>query len=304
MKASEINVPPYLKPGDRVGIVAPARKISREEVEPAASILRSWGLDVVYGEHLFEAENQFSGTDEARAADLQDMLDNPEIRAVICARGGYGTLRVIDQLDFTRFVFSPKWIVGYSDVTVLHSHVHTNINTATLHATMPINFLKDAESTESLRMALFGEKLQYTAENISAVTNRVGTAEGQVIGGNLSLLYALQSSRSDIDTQGKILFLEDLDEYLYHIDRMMMSLKRAWKLSDLAGLVVGGMSDMKDNTVPFGKTAEEIIYDAVKEFSFPVCFGFPAGHEVRNMALRLGQRVSLEVKEKTATLKF
>jgi muramoyltetrapeptide carboxypeptidase len=299
MKPSEIKLPPYLKRGDSVGIVAPARKISREEIEPAAAILREWGLNVVLGQNLFDACDQFSGTDEARASDFQEMLDNPQIRAVICARGGYGSLRVIDKLDFTRFLFQPKWLVGYSDVTVFHNHIHTQLNMATIHATMPINFLKDAESTDSLRRALFGEELIYTVTNQTMLPNRAGIAEGQLVGGNLSLLYALQGSRSDIDTRGKILFIEDLDEYLYHVDRMMLSLKRTWKLSDLKGLIVGGMSDMKDNTIPFGKRAEEIIWDAVKQYDYPVCFGFPAGHETRNLALRFGEVVRLGVGEET-----
>lgn len=289
-------MPPFLKHGDRIGIVATARKISKEEIQPAATILNSWGLEVVLGKNLFKEYHQFSGTDKERAEDLQAMLDDSSIKAIIAARGGYGTIRIIDQIDFSKFIQYPKWIIGYSDITVLHSHIH-NLGIETLHATMPINFTKNAEATETLRKALFGEELKHEAEAHSL--NTKGFAEGQLIGGNLSLLYALTGSVSDINTKGKILFIEDLDEYLYHIDRMLMNLKRAGKLNHLAGLIVGGMTDMKDNAIPFGKTAEEIIADAVSEFDYPVCFGFPAGHEEKNFALFLGRTVKLNVGEKT-----
>jgi muramoyltetrapeptide carboxypeptidase len=196
-------------------------------------------------------------------------------------------------LNFETFKKYPKWIVGYSDITVLHSHVHSNFGIETLHATMPINFLKNKEATEALHAALFGKPIHYSL--LLHTLNRNGKAKGQVVGGNLSLLYALKGSRSDIDTKGKILFIEDLDEYLYHIDRMMISLKRAGKLEGLAGLMVGGMTDMKDNTVAFGKTTEEIIFDAVKEYSYPVCFNFPAGHIEKNMPVFIGREAELEV---------
>lgn len=286
--------PSYLKKGDKIGIVASARKISREEIQPAITILNSWGLEVVLGRNLFNADNQFSGTDDERAEDLQQMLDDNSIKAVISARGGYGTIRIIDKLNFNNFKKNPKWIIGYSDITVLHSHIH-NFGIETLHATMPINFEKNKEATESLRKALFGETLNYEIE--TSTLNRKGTAEGALIGGNLSLLYALSGSVSDINTNGKILFIEDLDEYLYHIDRMMMNLKRAGKLANLAGLIVGGMTEMKDNAIPFGKSAEEIIIDAVKEYNYPVCFNFPAGHIDKNLAIYMGKTVSLKINE-------
>src|SRR5665213_2896484 len=222
MKPYEIITPPFLKSGDTIGICATARKVSRAEMEFAIQTLESWGLFVVLGKNLFEECNQYSGTDEQRVEDLQNFLDDPNIKAVISGRGGYRTLRIIDQLDFSEFKKNPKWIIGYSDITVLHSHIHTNFHIATLHATMPINFGKDNYSTESLRMALFGEPLSYKTENNSKEKNRVEICEGELIGGNLSLLYAMQNSVSDIDTNGKILFLEDLDEYLYHIDRMIL----------------------------------------------------------------------------------
>ena len=287
--------PPYLKRGDKIGIVATARKISTEEINPAIAIFKSWGLEVVVGNNLFNTYNQFSGTDEERANDLQTLLNDTSIKAIISARGGYGTVRIIDQINFTSFTKNPKWIIGYSDITVLHAHIH-NLGIETLHATMPINFNKNAEALESLRKALFGEKIKYEIE--TNPSNRKGISEGELIGGNLSILYSLSGSISDINTKGKILFLEDLDEYLYHIDRMMMNLKRTGKLSHLAGLVIGGMSDMKDNTIPFGKTAEEIILDAVNEYDYPVCFNFPAGHIDRNLALLFGRKIKLEIAEK------
>jgi muramoyltetrapeptide carboxypeptidase len=288
-----MKTPSYLKKGDKIGIIASARKISKEEVQPAVDILNAWGLEVVLGTNVFKEDHQFSGTDKERAEDLQAMLDDVEIKAVISARGGYGTIRIIDKIDFSRFRKEPKWLIGYSDITVLHSHIY-NFGIETLHATMPINFMKNTEATETLRKALFGEKLSYEAALHSL--NRNGKAEAELVGGNLSLLYALTGSASDIDTKGKILFIEDLDEYLYHIDRMMISLKRSGKLGQLAGLIVGGMSDMKDNAVPFGKNAEEIIMDAVKEYNYPVCFNFPAGHIDRNLAMVFGRKVKLEVK--------
>ncbi|MBL7883292.1 MAG: LD-carboxypeptidase [Bacteroidia bacterium] len=291
--------PEFLKKGDTIGIVACARKISAEELQPAIDILKSWGLNVKTEKNIFNINHQFSGTDEERAEDLQTMLNDSSIKAIISARGGYGTVRIIDKIDFTIFKKAPKWIVGYSDITVLHSHIH-NMGIQTLHATMPINFGVDADATNSLRKVLFGETIEYNIP--THPLNKKGTAEGILIGGNLSLLYALCGSASDIDTKEKILFIEDLDEYLYHIDRMMMNLKRSGKLSGLAGLVVGGMSDMKDNTVPFGKTAEEIILDAVKEYTYPVCFNFPAGHIDKNMALVFGKKVNLRVSENVVIL--
>jgi muramoyltetrapeptide carboxypeptidase len=293
--------PAYLKQGDTIGIVAPARKVSAEELAPAINILESWGLKIKTGKNIFSVQDQFAGSDAQRTADYQDMLDDTEVKAIISARGGYGSVRIIDALNFSSFKKNPKWIIGYSDVTVIHSHVHTHIGIETLHATMPISFNKDAESLSLLKKALFGEELSYSI--LSTPLNRKGESKGVLVGGNLSLLYALAATPSDIDTKGKILFLEDLDEYLYHIDRMMMQLKRSGKLSGLKGLIIGNLSDMKDNTIPFGKTAEEIILDAVKEYDYPVCFGFPAGHGIKNNPLYLGREVELSVKEKTS-LKF
>jgi muramoyltetrapeptide carboxypeptidase len=293
--------PPFLKPGDSVGIVAPARKISEEELLPSIKVLQSWGLKVKLSKRIYASFNQFAGKDEVRQQGFQAMLDDTEVKAIFSARGGYGALRIIDSLDFTQFKKHPKWIVGYSDVTVFHNHIHSHTGIETLHATMPINFEKDGESLALLKKTLFGEPITYTLA--SHTLNRNGESKGILVGGNLSLLYALASTPSDIDTRDKILFLEDLDEYLYHIDRMMMQLKRGGKLANLKGLIIGSFSEMKDNTVPFGKTAEEIILDAVKEYNYPVCFGFPAGHGNKNFPLFMGRTVSLSAKQEVS-LKF
>lgn len=291
---------PFLKIGDKIAIVACSGKVNIDRIQPGIEILKTWGLDVIIGKHVFSDYHQFSGTDEQRAEDLQLALNDDSIKAVIIARGGYGAIRIIDKIDFTKFKKSPKWVIGYSDITVLHSHIH-NLGFESIHATMPVNFTKDAEATESLRKALFGETLNYAVKTNSF--NRTGKAEGQLVGGNLSLLYALTGSVSDINTDGKILFIEDLNEYLYHLDRMMMNLKRSGKLNNLKGLIVGGMTDMKDNDVPFGKIVEEIILDAVKEYNYPVCFDFPAGHIDRNLALYFGKTAQLLV-EDTVKLTF
>lgn len=293
----------YLKKGDKIAIAAPARRISKAELVPAIGLFESWGLEVVLPEHLFNSDNQFAGDDNTRAQVMQGLLDDPSIKAVICARGGYGTVRIIDRLNFARFQKKPKWIVGYSDITVLHSHIHQNFSIETLHGIMPINIPADAlgkiyPATDSLRKALFGKSLSYSCA--PHPLNRVGVARGQLVGGNLSILYSLCGSGSEIDTAGKILFIEDLDEYLYHIDRMLMNLKRNGMFEHLTGLVVGQLSGMHDNAVPFGKTAEEIVWDCVREYQFPVCFNFPAGHNgTENQALILGRPARMEIGSQT-----
>ncbi len=298
--------PPFLKPGDVIAITSTARKISREELEPSVELLKSWGLYVIFAPHLFESEYQFAGSDEQRRADFQQLLDDDNIKAIVCARGGYGTIRIIDKLDFTHFRSSPKWIIGYSDVTVLHSHINKILSIETLHAIMPVNFNDTDEavrnSFDNLHNCLFGELPFYKFS--SHKLNTTGEARGQITGGNLSIMYSLLGSESDIDTTGKILFFEDIDEYLYHIDRMMQSLKRAGKLANLAGLVIGHFTNMHDNEVPFGKDSYEIIKEAVKEFKYPVAFGFPVGHEPDNMPLIEGREVMLQVNNDEVTLKF
>ncbi len=290
--------PQVLQKGDHVTIVATARKISLEEIMPAVEMLQQWGLNVVVPDGLFAVENQFAGNDTHRASVLQKAIDNPQIKAIFCARGGYGTVRIVDMVNFGAMKAHPKWIVGYSDVTVLHCHLHSLMGMPTLHATMPIDITQNVlegsyPATESLRKVLFGEVLEYTFP--AHRLNKNGPAHGVVVGGNLSILYSICGSASDIDTDDKILFIEDLDEYLYHIDRMMFQMKRCGKLQRLKALVVGAMSDMHDNNVAFGKDAEEIILDAVRQYDYPVYFGAPFGHiSSNNRALPLGTEVSIQ----------
>jgi muramoyltetrapeptide carboxypeptidase len=296
-KQSSAHIPTYLKQGDKIGLISTARKINKEELQSAIELLTSWGLEIVLGQNLFNSYHQFSGTDQERQSDLQHMLDNEHVKGIICVRGGYGTVRIIDSLNFELFQKQPKWLAGFSDITVLHSHIH-KLNIATLHSTMPISFSSNTtEAINSLKAALFGEDI--SIEVSAHPLNRIGEAKGQIVGGNLSILYSLIGSPSEIDTKDKIVFIEDLDEYLYHIDRMMMNLKRSGYLSHLKGLIVGGMSKMNDNKIPFGKEAEKIIYDAVCEYDYPVCFGFPAGHISDNRAIKLGQIAHLKVNKKT-----
>jgi len=284
--------PNFLQKGDTVGIVSTARKLTRKELQPALKLLQSWGLRYELGDTIEAEDCQFAGNDGLRTKDFQNMLDHPNVKAIWCARGGYGTVRIIDALDFTAFKKNPKWIVGYSDITVLHSHIH-RMGIQTLHAQMPLDIEKKSRTThESLRKTLFGEPYSIAFEN-SHPLNRKGPTEGLLVGGNLSILYSLCGSPSTLDTKGKILFLEDLDEYLYHVDRMMQNLKRNGMLNNLTGLLIGGMTEMKDNTVPFGKTAEEIILEAVKEFDYPVYFGCPAGHIIDNQSLFFGKEAKI-----------
>lgn len=297
--------PPYLKPGDRVGLVSPARKISSSEVKAAVKVLQRWGLEPVFGRHIFSTHHQFAGTDQQRASDIQEFLDDINVKAILSTRGGYGSVRVIDKLDFTKFKIHPKWFIGYSDITVFHNHIHTHFQTETLHATMPINFpsdLSENDSLRSLKNALFGELEEYAFSSCKIL--RPGFTQAPIVGGNLSMLYSLIGSTSDIETKGKILFIEDLEEYLYHIDRMMMNLKRSGKIAGLKGLIVGGMSKMNDNTVPYGSTAEEIIWDTVKDFHFPVITNFPAGHQDENLALFLGREIQINAQDDLFQLKF
>ncbi len=295
--------PPFLQPGDTIAITATARKVSMQEIEPAIQLFSSWGLNVKLANCLFDDLNQFAGSDANRTQALQQLLDDPSVNAIICARGGYGTVRIIDQLDFTTFTQSPKWLIGYSDITVLHNHIYRHCGIQAIHAAMAFNMQPSrahAESIETLKQVLFGAHPTYTTS--ASTYNRNGSATGKLVGGNLSVLYSIIGSESDINTDGCILFLEDLDEYVYHIDRMMMNLKRTGKLDKLAGLVIGDMSDMKDNTIPFGKTAEEIITEHVSGYSYPVSMGFPAGHELKNLALVMGKTYQLTVTDEGSSL--
>jgi muramoyltetrapeptide carboxypeptidase len=289
--------PNPIQQGDTIGLLALACKVDFEALKPAIELMeKDWGLKVILGESLMSEYHQFAGTDKVREGDFQRMLDNPEIKAIFSARGGYGSSRLLDAIDFTAFQKHPKWVVGFSDITAVHCHIHT-LNIESLHATMPKLFLQEGaeKSLESLRKILFGKELNYKIEPHQM--NRLGAAEGQLIGGNLALLSHIIGSKSDINYEGKILFLEDVNEYLYNIDRMMIQLKRSGKLKNLAGLIVGSFSDCQDNQVPFGKTANEIIQEAVSDYDYPVCYGFPVGHEVDNWAMPFGREVSLFVEE-------
>jgi muramoyltetrapeptide carboxypeptidase len=285
--------PSFLQPGDCIAIVATARKITSEEVAPAKAWLENKGFRVRLGSSIGLADRQFAGNDEQRRADLQTQLNDPSVKAILCARGGYGTVRLIDGLDWTAFRAQPKWLCGYSDITVLHAQLQ-QMGFASIHSTMPLNFDASPESTlswESLLMALQGHRPSYQLHSLRFA--RGAGMQGEVIGGNLSVLYSLMGSSSMPQMAGKILFLEDLDEYLYHLDRMMMCLKRGGVLDNLAGLLVGGLTKMNDNAIGFGKTAEEIIFEAVDAYDYPVAFGFPAGHQPLNQALVLGMPLSL-----------
>ncbi len=298
-------IPPFLKAGDVIGICAPARKVSPEEMKDGIAWLTQKGFQVKESEHLYNSQNQFSGSDEERANDLQTLINDPEVRAIIFARGGYGWVRIIDHLDFSSLEKNPKWLIGFSDVTVLHSHLNIHHSICTLHAPMMINLMIDKRNEEAANKiidVITGKNIRYT-EATTNYLNREGSCEGELVGGNLSLLYALAGTPSDLVTENKILFIEDLDEYLYHIDRMMMQLKRSGKLKNLKGLIIGGMSDMRDNAIPFGKSAVEIISEAVAEYNYPVCFDFPAGHIDRNLPLVFGANVKLKV-EKNVDLTF
>jgi|SRR6185503_742250 len=292
-RKSEIISPPPLKKGDKIAITCPAKKLPAPMTD-AVKLLESWGLEVVLGETVDLSYHQFAGDDDQRAQDLQRFVDDDSIKAIIAARGGYGTVRMIDKVDFSRFASHPKWLVGFSDITVLHTHLFANYGTQTIHGQMPVNIPDaSAHSLETLRKALFGEGFSYQIN--SHGNNRVGERSGILVGGNLSLLVAVSGSVSDLDYAGKVLFIEDVSEYLYSIDRMMRCLDRANKLKHLNGLIVGGFTDMKDNDIPFGQTVAEIIKDVVKEYDFPVCFDFPAGHIPDNCSLVLGKTVTLSV---------
>ena len=262
----------------------------------AVALLQSWGLEVVLGETVDASYHQFAGDDDLRARDLQRFIDDDSIKAIIAARGGYGTVRMIDKVDFSRFVQNPKWLVGFSDITVLHTHLFTNYNAQTIHGQMPVN-IPDASvrSLETLRKSLCLAKNLNTRFSSHAL-NRSGESSGILVGGNLSLLIAVSGSVSDLDYTGKILlFIEDVGEYLYAIDRMMRNLKRTGKLNHLAGLIVGSFTDVKDNDIPFGQAVPEIIMEVVKEYEFPVCFDFQAGHIPDNCSLILGKKVNLKI---------
>ncbi|WP_426493300.1 S66 peptidase family protein [Hymenobacter sp. 102] len=297
------TAPPPLRPGDQVAIVCPARKASHEELTAAVATLESWGLCVVLGASTNVAQHQFGGDDEIRRQDFQQQLDNPEIRAILCARGGYGTTRIIDGIDFSRFDEDPKWIAGFSDITTLNCHLLRHGHQS-IHGVMPLLFHLEGgeDSLESLRRALFGEQISYAAP--AHALNRPGTATGELVGGNLSILQTLTGTQSDVSTAGRILFLEDIDEYLYAIDRMLVHLDRTGKLAPLAGLVVGHFTNPQDNAVPYGQTPQEIIDHYASRYNFPVAYDFPVGHEPQNQALIVGRPARLTVAAAGSRLEY
>lgn len=308
-KAKKIKIPPYLVAGDTVGITCPAGYITQAEIEPSIIQMKSWGFNVVVGKTVGARDFTFGGTDQERLQDLQQLLDDPNIKAIMCARGGYGAIRIVDQLDFSRYRSSPKWLIGFSDITILHCHINSNHHVATIHSKMCNSFPSDwslaepiqVETINSIQQALKGEKMKYTtAYNLN---NRLGSVNGELIGGNLRCIENLVGSDSEIETDGKILFVEDTGEYLYSIDRMFYNLKRSGKLAKLKGLIVGGFKVKADDEGEgFGRTLTEIVLDKVKAYDYPVCFDFPVGHQRANFALKCGVKHQLQVTEQGTTL--
>lgn len=302
-----LTKPPYLQKGDTIAIVAPAGilKNRKEAIDKAKELAESWGLKVVYGKHLFNQNDHFAGTDAERCQDFQDALDNPNIKAIWAARGGYGSVRILDKLDFTKFKQYPKWVIGYSDITAFHNHIH-NLGVETLHAMMGTSMEENSEelveTIATFKKALFGEKLAYTIS--SSKKNRKGVVSGKLVGGNIAILASMLGSDSQISTDGKILFIEEIGEYKYSIDRMLQSLKRAGYFTNVKAVIVGDMTKIKKNTTPWGSSIEDLILEIVPK-NVPVLFNFPAGHEADNRALIMGREVSLSIDQKeTSTVLF
>ena len=306
-QTSTLKQPPYLKAGDTVAIVAPSGilKNRTDEVQQAQALLKSWGLHSVVGEHVFNKADHFAGTDDERCEDLQNALDDPKISAIWCARGGYGTVRVLDKLNFSKFKQNPKWLIGYSDITALHNQIH-NEGVESLHAIMCVSLPKDQSEIEAsistFKNTIFGKLLSYTLEG--STYNKTGTTSGQLVGGNLTMLHTMLGSKTSIDTSGKILFIEEIGEYKYHIDRMLQSLKRAGYFDTCKGVLVGDMSKMRTNTTLWGTSIEQLILDALAEYDFPIAFNMPAGHEKDNRALILGRTVELKVAKSQSSVVF
>lgn len=289
------NIPPYLKQGDTIAIVATARFVTPEQIESSVNLIKEAGFNVEVGKAVFNANNQFADTDEQRAQDLQRFINDDKVKAIFCARGGYGTIRTIQQVNFSKLSTNPKWIIGYSDVTVLHS-ILSNMNIASLHSPMLYknpDFETSNILNEDVISILKGKKAEYHFN--AHPLNIQGRAQGKLVGGNLSVLYSLRGTPYDLQTNECILFIEDVDEYFYHIDRMMMNLKSGKMLSKLRGIIVGDMTDMHDNQIPFGKNAYEIIAEHVKDLYIPICYGFPAGHGQVNKPLVMGHKVKLDI---------
>ena len=297
-----LKTPPYLKKEDVIGITCPAGYITLEEIQPAINKIKEWGFEIRLGNTIGKRDFTYGGTDAERLADFQQMLNDKTVKAIMCARGGYGAIRIIDKIDFSNFPLHPKWIIGFSDITVMHSHINRHYNIATLHSKMCNSFPADwsladqiqKDTIESIRQCLVGEKMQYST--LPNINNKTGSGTGQLIGGNLKTLETLAGSTSDISTKNKILFVEDTGEYMYSIDRMFWNLKRSGKLSGLKGLIIGGFKVKKDDTdEDFGKTLEEVVLEKIKEYNYPVCFDFPVGHQKNNYALKCGLKHTLLV---------
>ena len=304
-KINTIITPPYLQKGDTIGIFAPAKQIDKEPIDCAVNLLKNWGLQVVLGKHVLDTDNQFAGKDKDRAADFKEFVNNPDIKAILCARGGYGTIRTFGYIDFAPLKKKPKWLIGFSDVTALHNLLNCHLGIETIHGTMPLNFPKngeDNESTESLRKALFGDLKEYILPPNDM--NIKGKAAGKLIGGNLSIIQSVAGTPADIVPDNAILFIEEVDEYLYHIDRMMMNLKYSGKLARLKAIIAGGMTDIKDGSIPFGKNVNELIRDYAAEVNIPALFNFSAGHQEPNIALYLGRNVVLDITDTETRLNF
>jgi muramoyltetrapeptide carboxypeptidase len=299
-----VKIPPYLQPGDTIGMVCPAGFMLPEKMQTCIDTLQSWGYAIKKGRTLSSnSSTYFSGNDEERLSDLQEMLDDDSVKAILCARGGYGVGRIIDDIDFKKFKKNPKWIIGFSDITILHAHIYRHCKTATLHAPMAGAFNDGGFNNRyvlSLKNALEGKKTRYAIP--PHALNKKGEAVGELIGGNLSLLAHLTGSPADYKFKGRILFLEDVGEYLYNIDRMMYQLKRSGKLDRLAGVIIGGFTDTKDTERPFGETAYDIIHRIFSEYEYPVCYGFPVSHEKENLALKIGVGYKLKVGKGKVTL--
>jgi muramoyltetrapeptide carboxypeptidase len=291
------TVPPYLKIGDTIGIVCPAGFMEAERIDSCVAMLKSWGFRIKIGKTVGGiSSNYFSGTDAERLSDLQKMLDDEDIKAILFGRGGYGLSRIIDLISFKKFRKSPKWILGYSDICLLHAHIFANYEIATAHAPMAGAFLEATPGDpyiQSIRELITGVRLQYTCN--PHPFNRKGEVEGELMGGNLTLMAHTLDGPSEFKTKGLILFIEDIGEYLYNVDRMLHQLKRAGKFQKPAAVIVGSFTDLKDTERPFGMNAYEIIRDILEEFDYPVCYGFPVGHVKENFALKCGVAFRLKI---------
>ncbi|MCX2491988.1 LD-carboxypeptidase [Pedobacter sp. PF22-3] len=304
------KIPPYLKPGDTIGISSPAGYITLEQIQSSVVQMESWGFNIKIGETIGKRDFTYGGTDEERLADFQRMLNDPGIKAIMCARGGYGFVRIIDQLDFSEFKRNPKWIIGFSDITVLHCHLAKNFGIASIHSKMCNSFPDDWAKAEplqietilSIKNALIGEEMGYSA--LVNSKNRFGKTDAILVGGNLSIIETLAGSPSDLDTKDRILFIEDTGEYLYSIDRMLWNLKRSGKLKNLKGLIVGGFKVKPDDAgEEFGKNIYDIVLEKVKEYTYPVAFDFPVGHQRNNFALKCGVKHAFMVNENGSVLR-